>query len=128
MITVADKGNPLVVLPIQKYESKIQNFLEENNFQTSAIDPTKTFQAHIRKTVNTSVTLIPRENKWKYINLNPPVPSIKGLIKIHKPTQPFRPIAKWHNAPAYKLAKLFTHKINQLTPLTYSFNIKKPRT
>lgn len=34
----------LVILPIQQYESKIQNFLQENNFQASAIDLTKSFQ------------------------------------------------------------------------------------
>jgi len=32
VITVADKGNSLVILPIQHYESKIQNFLRGNNF------------------------------------------------------------------------------------------------
>jgi sugar (pentulose or hexulose) kinase len=49
---------------------------------------------------------------------------IKGLIKIHKPDQPIRPIVNWRNAPAYKLSKLFTQKINQFTPLPYSFYIK----
>jgi len=51
-------------------------------------------------------------------------PTIKGLIKIHKLNQPIRPIVKWQNALAYKLSKLFTYKINQLTPLPYTFNIK----
>jgi S-ribosylhomocysteine lyase LuxS involved in autoinducer biosynthesis len=127
MIIAAEKGNSLVVLPIQQYKYKIQNFLQENNFQTSTIDPIKTFQTLIRKTVNTSVKLIPRENKWKYINLNPSAPSIEGLIKIQKPTQTFRSIVNWHNGPAYKLFKLFTHRINQLTPLPYSFNIKNTK-
>jgi len=36
--------------------------------------------------------LIPQECKWKYINMNPYAPSIKGLIKIHKPDQPIQPI------------------------------------
>jgi hypothetical protein len=123
MITVADKGNSIVILPIQQYETKIQNFLQEN-FQTSTIDPTKTFQTQIRKTINYSKTLIPQESKWKYINLNPSAPTIKGLLTIHKPDQPICPNINWCNAPAYKLSKLFTQKINQLTPLPYSFNIK----
>jgi len=49
---------------------------------------------------------------------------IKGLIKIHKLNQPVRAIVKWQNALAYKLPKLFAYKINQLTPLLYTFNIK----
>ena len=44
MVTVADKGNSIVTLPIQQYKTKIQNFLNENNFQTSTIDPTEICQ------------------------------------------------------------------------------------
>jgi hypothetical protein len=127
MVTVPDEGNSLVILPIKQHESKIQNFLLENNFQTSTVDPNKTFQTQIRRKINASTILIPRGIKWKYINLNTSAPSIKGLIKIHNPTQPNRPVVNWRNAPAYKPAKLFTQKINQLTPLPYSFNIKNTK-
>jgi hypothetical protein len=75
MITRADKGNAIVILPIQQYESKVQNFLHENNFQTAPADPTNTFQTQIRKTIKESKTLIPMDSKWKYINLNPSAPS-----------------------------------------------------
>jgi len=34
----------MVILPIQQYEFKIHNFLQENNFETSTTDPTETFQ------------------------------------------------------------------------------------
>jgi hypothetical protein len=56
--------------------------------------------------------------------MNPSAPSIKGLIKMHKPDQPIRQVVKWRNAPAYKLSKLFTRKVNQLAPLPHSLNIK----
>jgi hypothetical protein len=56
--------------------------------------------------------------------MNPSAPSIKGVIKIHKPDQPTRPVVNWRNPPAYKLSRLFTDKINHLTPLPNSFNIK----
>jgi hypothetical protein len=120
MITRADKGNSLVILPITQYESKMQDFLLENNFQKTTTDPTKAFQTQIRKTIKDSKTLIAQDNKWKYINLNPSAPSIKGLIKVHKPDQPIRPIVNWCQTPAYKL---FTNNINHTTPLPNSFNI-----
>jgi hypothetical protein len=123
MITQADKGNSVVILPITQYESKIQNFLLQNNFQKTTMDPTKTFQTQIRKTVKDSKTLIPRDNKWKYVNMNPSAPSIKGLVKIHKPDQPIQPIVNWRHAPVYKLSKLFTNKINHIAPLPNAFNI-----
>jgi len=112
MIARADNGNSIVILPTKLYESKIQDFLHGNNFITSTTDPTNIFQKEVRNTIKESNTLIPKDSKWKYINLNPSAPSIKELIKLHKPGQPIRPVVNWHNAPAYKLSKLFTHKIN----------------
>ena len=35
-----------------------------------------------------------------------------------------RPVVNWSNAPAYHLSKLFTNKINHLTPLPHAFNIR----
>jgi hypothetical protein len=67
--------------------------------------------------------LINKNSRWKYINLNPSAPTIKGLIKLHKIDQPIRPVVNWRNAPAYKLAKLLSQTIRELTPLPYSFNI-----
>jgi len=43
MIVKADKGNSIVVLPTQQYETKTQNFLDEHNFHASNTDPTKIF-------------------------------------------------------------------------------------
>jgi len=56
--------------------------------------------------------------------MNPSALSIKGLIKIHKPDQPIRPVVNWRNASAYKLSKLFMEKIHRITPLPNAFNIK----
>jgi hypothetical protein len=123
MIAPADKGNSLVILPIHQYENKIQDFIDMNNFSTSTSNPTKTFQSQVRKTINHSPKLIPPSSKWKLINLNPSAPSVKGLIKLHKPDHPIRPVVIWRNAPAYKLAKSFSQKISQLTPLPYAFNV-----
>jgi hypothetical protein len=49
---------------------------------------------------------------------------IRGMIKIHKPNQPIRPIVNWTNALAYKLARLFNSKLHELAPLPYVYNIK----
>jgi hypothetical protein len=75
------------------------------------------------KTINHSPTLIPPNSKWKFVNLNPSAPTIKGLIKLHKPDHPICPIVNWRNASAYILAKSFTHKITQLAPLPNAFNV-----
>jgi hypothetical protein len=78
MVTTADKGNSLVILPTQQYESKIQDFLQGNSFTVPTTDPTNTFQTEIKNTIKHSKTLTPRDHKWKYTNLNPSAPPSKG--------------------------------------------------
>jgi len=77
MIARADKGNSIVILSTQRYESKIKDFLHGNNFITTTKDPTNTYQTEIKNTIKQSKTLIANGSKWKYINLNlsPPPPS-----------------------------------------------------
>jgi hypothetical protein len=101
----------------------MQDFIEANKLPSTTTDPTKTYQTAIRKIINSSKTLIPLDTRWKYINMNPSAPTIKGLIKLHKHDQPIRPVVNWRNAPAYKLAQLFTKKVNHLAPLSNALNI-----
>ena len=48
--------------------------------------------------------------------MNPSAPIIKGLIKIHKPEHPIRPVLNWRNTLAYKLTGLLTCEIKRLAP------------
>jgi len=59
----------------------------------------------------TKQPLIHKDEKWKYIYLNPSPPMIRGLIKIHKTDSPVRPIINWKNAPAYKLATKLSNEL-----------------
>jgi len=127
MITRADKGNSLVVLPTEQYENKIEQFIQSNNLLTSKTNPTESFQTQVRKVINNSKALIPPDEKWKHINLNPSAPSIKGLIKLHKPEHPIRPVVDWRGTPAYKLAQLFKNKIRLIAPLPHTYTISNTR-
>ena len=98
--------------------------LYTSSFQTTTRDPTKSFQSQIRKVMTDSKTLIPPDTKWKYINMIPTAPSIKGLIKLRKPHHPVRPVVNWWGVPAYKSAGLFTQKIRQLTPVPNTYNLE----
>jgi len=110
-ITSAGKVNSLVIHPIQKYFTKIKNFIDKNNFQTSTTNLSRTFQNQIRKTINSNTKLINPDSRWKFINLNPSATTIRCLVKLHKVDQPISPIAKWRNAPAYNLSRLLALKI-----------------
>jgi hypothetical protein len=124
MITTADKGNSIVILPTPQYNSEIQDFIDKNKFQSSTKNPTTLFQNQIRRTINHCTTLIPRDSKWKYVNLNTSAPTIKGLIKLHKPDQPLCPVVNWRNTPPYKLSQLLTTKLRQFSSSPHAFNVR----
>ena len=90
MITRADKGNSLVILPTEQYDSKIADFVRMDDFQTTTKDPAKSFQSQIRRVLNNTKNLIPPETKCKNTNMNPTAPSIEGLIKPHKLEHPIQ--------------------------------------
>jgi hypothetical protein len=99
-------------------------FISDNKFDTFPQNPTSRFQRTVRTAVNNCQTLIPQDRKWTAINLNPTPPYIRGLIKLHKPGLPIRPIVNWTNAPAYKIAKILLKKCAAHIPLPYAYNIK----
>jgi len=99
MITKADKANTIVVLYIGDYNSKDNTFISNNNFTQTAHDVTKKLR-DVRITVNECQHIIEKEGRWKFFNLNPAAPTIRGLVKIQKEGAPIRPIINWKNAPA----------------------------
>jgi hypothetical protein len=84
----------------------------------------KKLQRKVRNTLNKCQQLIKKTDKWKYVNLNPKVPTIRGLIKVHNEGAPIRPIINWKNTPAYKPAKMLTKKLHTHIPLPYAFNVE----
>jgi hypothetical protein len=60
MIKCADKGNSLVILPTTLYKSKVDEFIQANNFLASKTNPTKSFQCQIRKVINNSKLSYPQ--------------------------------------------------------------------
>jgi hypothetical protein len=107
MVTKADKGNSLIILYEKECNSKILTFIA-NNFTQSNHDITNKLQRSIRSVINECSDIIPKDQKWRHVNLNPSTPTIRGLIKIHKEEAPIRPIINWKNAPGYKIAKELT--------------------
>ena len=124
MITKADKGNSIIIIYTDDYNKKVNAFIANNSFQKTSNDITRKLQRDIRNTINDCQNIIPKEERWKVINLNPTSPSIRGLIKIHKTEAPIRPVVNWKNAPAYKLARTLAKKLQTYTALPYCFNVK----
>jgi hypothetical protein len=123
IVTEADKGSPMIIIYENEYNSKVRDFIYNNNFQQVPHNLTKKLQCNIRADVKDCKEVNPKEDKWKYI-LNPSPPRMRGLIKIHKTESPIRPVVNWKNTPTYKLAKKLVEVLQTHTPLPYNFNIK----
>jgi len=116
MIKKADNGNSIIVLYIDHYNSKIGTFISNNDFTRLTHDITNNSQRDIRAVVNECQSIIQKEEKWKYINLNPTAPTIRGLVKVHKEDSPVRPMVNWINALAYKLTKMLVKNLQTYIP------------
>ena len=82
------------------------------------------FQKELRFTLNECKCIIGTNNKWKYINLNPSTPVVRGLVKIHKEDTPIRPIINFRNAPTYNLPKTLTNALKKYIPLPHVYNVQ----
>lgn len=58
--------------------------------------------------INKCSTLIPKEQRWKNINLNPAAHAIRGLFKIHRKRILIRPInwKKWKNIITFSVLQM----------------------
>jgi hypothetical protein len=120
----ADKGNSIIIAFLDDYHKRVNDFICNNNFSIISSDFTSMFQRKVRNTINDCTLTIRKDERRKYINLNPSAPAIRGLLKVHKQNMPIRPVVNWQNAPAYNLTKWFSKLLPIYIPLPYTFNIK----
>jgi len=74
---------------LQRKNTKLCNWKSLLNHQHR---PNENFPTSNQKDNKPKKTLISQDSKWKYLKLNPSVPTKQGLIKFHKPNQPIHPI------------------------------------
>ena len=70
-ITKADKRHSILIIPMNLYYEKVQNFIQTNEFQHINKDLTTKFQKDVRTTIQDCPQTIPKEYKWKFVNVNP---------------------------------------------------------
>ena len=124
VISKADKGNSIIIMYQYDYKEKVNRFISYKNFAIVKSDITKKLQRDVGDTINKFQQIIHKNIRWKYLNLNPIAPTIRGLVKIHKEGVLISPIINWRNPPAYKLAKMLLKKLQAYIPLPYTFNVK----
>ena len=84
-------------------------------------DPTQKYQTKVKQVLNElSDNLLTKHESFYLKSMNPKIPILYGLLKIHKINTHFRPIGSYVNAPAYKICKYLN------TILYESFHPKRP--
>ena len=120
VVLPADKGNATVEMDAAAYEEKITILLKDPVYKKVKRDPTAAIEWKVLKEV--------RELEKKHLlskalgtRLKPSSsrsPKLYGLLKIHKPEVPLRPIVSCIDSPTYQLAKHITTLIIPLAGQT----------
>lgn len=108
VVTMADKGNVTVAIPMVTYEEKMSDIInDESVYKKLSSDPTSRFQ-----TMNNSLVKVLKDKKYidgvtakKLNNYKGVPPTIYGLPKIHKEGMPLRPIVSTIHSPTTELSK-----------------------
>lgn len=131
IVTLGDKGAGTVILDRITYNKKASDFFMDNNIVEIKNNPTITFSNIIRKYLRENSTYLAKFNinSFNSNEMNPLIPTLKCLIKLHKPEKTIRPIISNQNTPTNRVSKLiqnflykhfhnkFTHTIKNSTDL-----------
>ena len=103
----ADKGVAMVIMDRQDYISKANNLLSQNTYKTIQQDPTNTIKNKLITTLKRVKSQTALSNQaYKAMYPMGCVPSkFYGLLKIHKPDTPLRPIVSSCGSVTYGVAK-----------------------
>jgi hypothetical protein len=86
IITKADKGNTLIITYKDEYMKKIDEFKIANNFEKLPNDITNRHQ--MKTQINKYKHKIKKDEKRKFVYLNPSAPCLYGTIKLLKQGTP----------------------------------------
>ena len=108
VVTKADKSNTTVVLSNDDYDVKMKALLDDGEtYSMLSRDHTSSLE---RKSNNLVSTLykngcITDAQRSKLVRHNAIAPKIYGVVKIHKPGCPLRPVVSTINSPIYNLSR-----------------------
>lgn len=110
-IVKSDKGNCTVILDTVEYNNKVEDHLNDvNTYCKLSENPMKKLQNAVNNELKklSDLKLLDRNT---YLHLRASthnIPLFYGLIKIHKPNNPIRPIVSFIDSPTYNLAKFLS--------------------
>ena len=120
IILKVDKGGAVVILNKKGYLTKMEAHLDLSGcYKKLNKNPLSLIAREVAKTIKGSY--IDNDIKKKILILEPLIPRIYRLPKIHKLGIPLCPIVDTRGSPTYRLAKFLANKLNPLVGNTSSF-------
>lgn len=121
LVLNADKGNVTVVMYKMDYVSKMEVLLDDGKtYLKIDRDPTVAIQDKVNELFThwqDEKYITEGQGKW-YRRYNSVCSKMYGLIKIHKPGHPVRPIVASINSPTYNLSKMFANILRNVVGKT----------
>lgn len=121
ILTKADKGQAITILKREDYIDKVEDFISTSGAELLSSNPTPKFQKQILNTLNQFSNNL-QKNRYSLRIMNPQVPILYGLPKLHKSGIPIRPVVSYVNAPAYKICKYLNNILKGM--FTSKFSVK----
>lgn len=123
-ITKADKADAIVLLDRADYVQKMKQLLNDTDtYETLNGDPTEKTNANFNRVVKRILKNKPDILK-KVITISPALPYLYGLVKIHKPGNPMRPIISSVGSCSYHLAKWLVSLLSPLVGTVSTSHVK----
>jgi len=96
----ADKEKSVVIIPTDDYRNKVRSFLRQNN-ATMVNFSLDNFMSVMFENISRHRSL--EEAKSSLLIMNPQVPKLYGLFKVHKPEIPIGAVVSYTSTPTYHL-------------------------
>lgn len=124
LIVEADKSNKTVIITKADYHRKMLQLLrDETVYSKINRDLSNTQQLKNNTMVNDWCKrgLISKQTMEWLTTKNAVAPKIYGLVKLHKPGNPLRPIVSCIDSPFYKMSKFLSNTLSKVVGKTKSF-------
>lgn len=112
-VTKADKGNSIVVVDRDDYDSRMQEMIDNGPYKRVK-NPLNKMKKEISDVIKKHTDLFGFNWKRRIHTTYNRVPQLYGLPKIHKEGNKYRPVSSNINAPAYNLSKWLVQRFNSL--------------
>lgn len=123
----SDKGGHVVLVDKNKYDTTVDEMLNDNNYEQLPYDPITLLVENEKKLMNIAKKNYKCKKVASSVMTYQPatlqLAKFYGLPKVHKPGFKLRPIVAMRGSPGHALGKIFNEMLKEIFPISH-FHIK----